>query len=245
MSTNKASPEWWDETWGGEPPAPAAPDQPVRQWLEQHLPRTTGASCFEVGCHPGRFLAVMGMLGYELNGIDMLPGAESISEWLERDGYRVGHIAQGDFFEYDAGRQFDVVMSLGFIEHFTDWERVLEHHIPLVAPGGRLVLEVPNMAGSIQNWFHRTFDRESYDHHHIPAMNPGAWSEILRGQGFDIEFEGSFGALYLWAGPQKRSLIQRGGVFTLRVAQKLARPFVPHGRHAYAPALGVIARRAG
>jgi len=243
MTTNKASQEWWEQTWKGVPLAPPPPQQPVRRWLEQYVPRTVDGTCFEVGCHPGRFLAVMGMLGYELNGVDMTPEVENISGWLERDGYRVGSIAQGDFFEYDPGRQYDVVMSLGFIEHFTDWERVLERHIPLVAPGGRLVIEVPNMAGSVQNWFHRTFDRESYDRHHIPAMNPGAWIEILRGHDFDIEFEGPFGHLYLWVEPQQRSLPERTGVFALRAAQKLARPFLPHGRYAYAPALGLVARR--
>jgi len=243
MTTNKASPEWWQETWEGVALAPAHPKQPVRQWLEKHVPRTSDGTCFEIGCHPGRFLAVMGMLGYELNGVDMTPGAGSISEWLARDGYRIGQIAEGDFFSHDPGRQFDVVMSLGFIEHFTDWERALEHHIPLVAPGGRLVVEVPNMAGSVQNWFHRTFDRESYDRHHIPAMNPGAWADILRERGFEIEFEGPFGHLYFWVEAQQRSAPERAAVFTLRAAQKLARPFVPHGRYAWAPYLGVIARR--
>ena len=243
MTTNKASQEWWDQTWQGVPLAPPPPQQHVRRWLEQHVPRTTDGSCFEVGCHPGRFLAVMGMLGYELNGVDMTPDVKNIRGWLERDGYRVGGIAQGDFFEYDPGRQFDVVMSLGFIEHFTDWERVLARHIPLVAPGGRLVLEVPNMAGSVQSWVYRTFDRENYERHYIPAMSPGAWAEILRRRDFDIEFEGPFGHLYLRVEPARRSVPARAGVFVMRATQRLLRPFFPPGRHAYAPALGVVARR--
>jgi len=243
MTTNKASQQWWQDTWKGVPLAPPPPSQPVRTWLETHVPRTASGTCFEVGCHPGRFLAVAGMLGYELNGVDMTPEVESIHEWLERDGYRVGRIDRGDFFTYEPGRQFDLVMSLGFIEHFTDFERALERHVPLVAPGGRLVIEVPNMAGAVQNWFHRNFDRESYERHHVPAMNPAAWTRVLRGHGFEIEFEGPFGHLYLWVEPQRRSLPERAAVFALRAAQKLARPVVPHGRFAWAPYLGVVARR--
>ena len=74
------------------------------------------------------------------------------------------------------------------------------------------------------------------------AMDPGAWAGILRGHGFDIEFEGPFGHLYLWVEPQERSMPERAAVWTLRAAQKLLRPVVPHGRHAYAPYLGVVAR---
>lgn len=241
--TNKMPQDHWDESWRGVPLAPAPAGQPVRRWLEQHLSATSDKTCFEVGCHPGRFLAVMGALGYELNGLDLTPGVESLGAWLSAEGFRTGQIERADFFSYEPRAQYDVVLSLGFIEHFADWADVLDRHVPLVAPGGRLVLETPNFAGSLQNWFHRNFDRESFARHHIPAMNPAAWARILRGRGFEIEFEGPFGHMYLWVEPQRRSASERAAVLALRAAQKLVRPLLPHGHPSYAPFLGVIARR--
>jgi 2-polyprenyl-3-methyl-5-hydroxy-6-metoxy-1,4-benzoquinol methylase len=44
---------------------------------------------------------------------------------------------------------FDVVLSGGFIEHFTDVAAIVQKHLQLLKPGGRLVVMIPNLKASI------------------------------------------------------------------------------------------------
>ncbi len=60
----------------------------------------------------------------------------------------------GDVF--DRGlieRQFDVVVSFGFIEHFDDPEPAIRRHVELCKPGGVVFITVPNYrVGSFYRW---------------------------------------------------------------------------------------------
>jgi SAM-dependent methyltransferase len=58
----------------------------------------------------------------------------------------VGEIVQADFLTWKPGRQYDVVASFGFIEHFEDPADIVARHFALTKPGGYVVLEMPNFA---------------------------------------------------------------------------------------------------
>jgi 2-polyprenyl-3-methyl-5-hydroxy-6-metoxy-1,4-benzoquinol methylase len=242
--TNKVEQAHWDASYARTQPHVAPRSHVIRRWIERHVPRTESGTALEVGCYPGRFLAVLGELGYEVNGVDLTPGVESLGEWMRSRGFRTGTIARNDFFAYDPGRTFDVVMSLGFIEHFTEFERVLERHLALVAPGGMLVLQTPNLGGALHGWLYRTFDPADYARHHLPAMDPARWATVARAHAFDVVFAGCFGPFHFWINPADRPVWQRASLLGLRVASRVLRPVLPRGRPAYAPACGMIARRA-
>ena len=42
---------------------------------------------------------------------------------------------------------FDLVYSLGVIEHFEDARSIVEKHLFLTKPGGRVVISIPNFGG--------------------------------------------------------------------------------------------------
>lgn len=96
-------------------------------------------------------------------------------------------------FDHRSTAQYDLVYSLGFTEHFTDVEGVLQKHIDLVADDGLLVLEAPNFNGAFQNFFHRTFSAESLAKHHLSAIDTKHWIHYLESQNFEIVYEGYFG----------------------------------------------------
>ena len=56
---------------------------------------------------------------------------------------------------------YDVVYSLGLIEHFVDRVSIVERHVRLARPGGLLILGVPNFRG-LTGWFLRTFAPSVY-----------------------------------------------------------------------------------
>src|SRR4051812_16541805 len=91
----------WDTGYQDLDFGPVPKGDQVAGWL-QHWTReipSAGSSCLEIGCFPGRYLALFGDRGFELNGIDLTVKTEpEMRHWLESLGYRIGLLAKGDFF---------------------------------------------------------------------------------------------------------------------------------------------------
>jgi len=241
-SNNLVDQTYWDRGYDQIKLDIADPVDTVRQWIERQIPRGMG-SCFEVGCFPGRYLAVFGELGYELHGLDRTPRVETeLPLWLKSRSYKVGRFFRGDFFSHGASRTYDIVCSFGFIEHFRDWECVLAKHSSLVNRGGCLVVAVPNFSGSVQRFLHRTLDRANYDLHHVPAMDPARWGEVVRRLGFSILYTGYFGRFDFWTMNGSPTRLQHVGLSLLFRNMRLLRK-VPEGLRSFAPYCGMVARR--
>lgn len=213
--------------------------------LFAHADRSKIANALEIGSYPGPFLAALGECGFELNGVDFHPGnAVELPNWLRSLGHDVDSFQSVDFHEYAPGRTFDLVYSLGFIEHFEDFREVIARHARLVSAGGYLFITTPNFRGAAQQWLHRALDSENLARHHLPAMDPGAWAEVLVPMGFDILFCGYFGHIAFWV-----DVNDRRSAAKLWAARAAARLFwnirkIYHGdsRH-FSPHCGLVAQR--
>ena len=242
---NRAGQEYWNREYRSCNLHIAKKRDIIRRWIESHVAPagSAGSTCLEIGCYPGRFLAVFGELGYELFGVDFAADLAALPAWLEQRGYRVGSFWAQDFSCFAPERKFDLVASFGFIEHFTDWEEILARHAALVDDKGCLVIEAPNFTGAFQHWLHSGLDQLNYARHHIPAMDIAKWAAFLQRSGFDITYCGYFGAFRFWTEPQPRTLTQRSILAGLRMLQPALRLVLPPDRKAYAPFCGVIATR--
>jgi len=148
-------------------------------------------SLFEIGCAPGRWLVWFQQeLGYKVSGCDTSPrGAQ-----LTRDNLRLnnvdGVIYEMDFMSDPAPlHEFDIVVSLGVIEHFDDPKPFVQRHVEFLKPGGILVLEVPNMAG----WLNcRLLKSARMDDlisvHNLDTINTKFFKSMARELGLDIRF---------------------------------------------------------
>ena len=213
----------------------------VRGWITSHFGKSNGA-CFEIGCLPGQYLAVFGGLGFELNGIDLLPQVEvDLPSWLEQSGYRVGEFVSADFLAFDPpGPGYDVVCSFGLIEHFEDWAKVLEKQASMVKEGGYLVVSTPNFRGFIQRYLHLLLDKDNYRRHNIGSMQPYLWRQIVEDLDFTIIFCGYFGKFHFWAENGNAGFINRQLVRLLRIIGMALR-FMPAGNPHYSPFCGLVA----
>jgi SAM-dependent methyltransferase len=201
---------YWDQAYTDLQPTMAPADDPVRQWIEATLPPAQGdRHCLEVGCYPGRYLAAIGRMGYVVHGVDLTPAIARMPSAFTRQGIRVGEFVHGDFLTMALPREYDVVCSFGFIEHFTEWRNVLLKHADLVAPGGLLLIETPNFKGWVQRMLHEALDATNLRRHHIPAMDPGAWAAALRQHGFEIRSQGHLGRFDLWTDSPPPNAFQR------------------------------------
>lgn len=121
--------------------------------FKQHLPAMNGAKVLEIGIAPGMFLVKFA------ERYDCTPYGVEYSEAGARLNRRVfrhhgldpNNVIHADFFSNEFHRgysgAFDVVISRGFVEHFSDAGSVIEKHLDLLAPGGYLIVGIPNFRG--------------------------------------------------------------------------------------------------
>jgi len=233
----------WDRLYRDKKPYGVSGKDQIARWIVEQTPATETGKALEIGCFPGRYLPTIGILGYELNGLDMQDGVRDMPAWLLDQGFGVGKFAQADFFKWNSDEQFDLVLSLGFVEHFENWQEVIEGHLKFVVPGGHLLLEAPNFLGGFQNWFHRTFDATNLAMHHVPAMDPFKWADVVREHGFDIEFVGFFGRFHLWADQQDLSAGKKCALKWLLRSRNWFKHLLPSNSRTFSPYAGLVARK--
>lgn len=190
---------FWEQYWAGvtlpsEVDWSLSSDRCLGTALKQHLP-AAGGTAFEVGCAPGKWLAFMAReFGMAPSGIEYTEaGMKATLRNFAQLGLSPDEILTGDFFSTEPTRQFDLVMSFGFIEHFDDPEAVVERHLRWLKPGGRLVLGVPNFTG-IYKPIQAVLDQSLLDKHNLSIMNT-AYFETLAGRlGLEKDFLGYIGS---------------------------------------------------
>jgi 2-polyprenyl-3-methyl-5-hydroxy-6-metoxy-1,4-benzoquinol methylase len=144
----------WDEVYGtvGAITSGWRPAQYETLLLERLLLssiRDAGArTVLEIGCGSSVWLPHLAREGQvTVAGLDYSPrGCELARKRLAAEGV-AGTIYCGDLFTASAGDigQYDLLFSLGVVEHFTDLPGVVRALARFVKPGGRLLTEVPHL----------------------------------------------------------------------------------------------------
>ena len=92
-------------------------------------------------------------------------GCELIRQFATERGLSNLHAVVCDFREPPADiGVFDLVYSLGVVEHFTNLSEVLDVFAGYIAPKGKMITLIPNMAGSL-GYLTKIMSREIYDIH--------------------------------------------------------------------------------
>ncbi len=111
-----------------------------------------GKKLLEMGCGSSIWLPYFKKeYGLDITGIDYSEeGIEICSKILERNGLK-GQLFKEDLFELTDGlrNQYDVVFSLGFIEHFGNPIHVLKTFSEYLSASGLIITWIPNTSGLI------------------------------------------------------------------------------------------------
>lgn len=104
-----------------------------------------------------------------------------INELLIKNGLKAGDVSiiEADLFSYKPEQLYDMVLSFGLIEHFSDTKSILETHLQFLKPGGVLFVTLPNFKG-VNGWVQRKFDPDNYNKHYIESMNPALLSQYCK-----------------------------------------------------------------
>jgi 2-polyprenyl-3-methyl-5-hydroxy-6-metoxy-1,4-benzoquinol methylase len=140
-------------------------------WITKTLERLgkTGPDVrlVEVGCARSQALPVLAKrLGLSVAGIDYSPnGCEQTRVMMEREGVR-GEVYCSDIFAIPDSLKgkFDIVVSFGLIEHFSDTREIVSALAQLMKPGGVILTNIPNMRGTV-GLAQKFLNRGIYDIH--------------------------------------------------------------------------------
>jgi 2-polyprenyl-3-methyl-5-hydroxy-6-metoxy-1,4-benzoquinol methylase len=192
--------QYWDERWDRirlpeivEPATKHPIARAIVGTLDAHLPKDK-LSVMEIGGAPGQFAAYLSRYhGYEASILEYSElGCRKTEENFDLLGLNVNVYLQDFFGDLSALPRFDVVLSLGFIEHFDDIADVLQRHISLLRPGGLLVLGVPNLQGISRTVLARTAP-EMLSRHNLAAMDLENWGVLEERYGMTALFKGYIG----------------------------------------------------
>jgi len=108
--------------------------------VSRYQPLSRRSAVLDVGCGAGTFLGkVKNLYGAAATGVDFKD--LSALPWMQEIEFRCGL-----FYEQDFGaRRFDLITMWHFLEHDYDPPRTLRAARDLLAPDGRLVVEVPRL----------------------------------------------------------------------------------------------------
>lgn len=124
-------------------------DQVIAQAIISSIHGSEIKSALEIGCAPGKWLSFIAKtFDSKVTGIEYVaPAAQKTIENLEMQHIQNYRIITGDFFKHELKETFDLVISLGFIEHFSNYESVLDEQLKLVSKNGFLVVGIPRFKG--------------------------------------------------------------------------------------------------
>lgn len=173
-------------------PLPGIRGSARRAWhemLSSYLKNGAGTqSLLELGCGGSALLPYFARFhGYRVSGIDYSEGGVRLAKAMCAANGVDASILQEDFFKApsDLKGSFDVVVSFGVVEHFTDTPATIKAFSEFVRPGGTLISVVPNMQG-LCGTGQRVLDRQVYDMHE--TIDVERLEQAHRQAGMDVVF---------------------------------------------------------
>lgn len=194
MQNELADKNFWDKYWDGIK-IPVIADKAIR-WnqalldvFQKHLPNDADIKIFEVGCAPGRWLAWFNKyLSYTVSGCDTAPmGYQLTIENLKHFGINGRIYNTGILSDELPENYFDIVYSIGFIEHYEDPTEIIEKHLRLLKKKGYLLLVIPNTSGMINKMLFKYYKMTSFLSHHNLKISSKHYLNTI-GENFNLDF---------------------------------------------------------
>jgi SAM-dependent methyltransferase len=153
----------------------------------EYMLKTKGAKALEVGSAPGKYLVRLSKtFGFEPYGVEYSEsGVELNREIFALNDINPDNVIHADFLSDDFHDKyrgsFDIVVSRGFIEHFTNVEDIIQKHINLLVKGGRLFVTIPNYRGVnyLLQWL---FNRETISVHNLDIMEKEKFLKLFENE---------------------------------------------------------------
>jgi cyclopropane fatty-acyl-phospholipid synthase-like methyltransferase len=210
---------YWNSIWEKLPPVQAyqGPIYEQHPVLAKFLSQAGGGDAIEIGCGSGNYMIYIAKeFGYRIDGLDYSNNMDYVRANLLHNGIRDSELFHVDFFEFAPSKKYDLVLSGGFVEHFDDYEAVVQKHVEFLKPGGLVVIIVPNLT-HIHKLLCGWFAPETLTVHRFPLMHRNVLRQTLERAGLKVlhcEYHKTFRPTYH---------LPPAADFLARAAQKLLR----------------------
>ena len=168
-------------------PARVGASAAVRAWargakLATVFPPWTGAGrLLDVGCGSGHFLRRMALVGWRVAGVEFDAEAAARARTVAPLLFE-GDPADADF----APGSFDVVTSFHVVEHLPRPRAALANMLSWLAPGGLMIVEVPNAGGVGAHVFGGYWSGYDYPRH-LTHFTPETMTALVERAGGRVE----------------------------------------------------------
>lgn len=161
--------------------------------FDEYLPKKD-LCIMEVGGAPGQYLAyIKKNYNYEISALDYTEtGCKKTEENLHLLGIPGTTYKRDLFSDLSDIPKFDVVYSLGFIEHFSNLNDVIEKHLELLKPDGILIIGTPNFLGLNKKVFQR-ISPDKLSKHELATMDVNNWEMFEKKFRLKVLFKGYIG----------------------------------------------------
>lgn len=196
---NYTDKKFWDDYFNRHKHKPSIVENSLfSDIFNKYLTPDPNKTVLEIGCADSNFLCYLSKkLGYRAFGIDYAESIERTRNIFRFNGLPEPTLHKGDVFTWTTDMKFDLVCSFGFIEHFSDLNGIIVKHADFVAPGGKLVISMPNFTG-IQYFFHWLIDRENLKKHNTKIMNLNTIKKSVENTSLKIEYLSYYKTFGFW-----------------------------------------------
>lgn len=154
--------------------------------FKKYLPKDKNLKALEVGSAPGdRLIKLHQLFGYTPYGVEYAKnGVDLNRKKFALYNIDPNNVIQADFFSDDFQQKykayFDIVISRGFLEHFSNPKEVIQKHTNLLKPQGTLIIMIPNFRG-FNKFLQSLFCKEIITMHNLSIMKKQEFSELFEG----------------------------------------------------------------
>lgn len=204
------------------------------------------SSAIELGGFPGYYaIFLKKYFGVDTTLFDFYVHLPILKEVLQANqlAQKDIEVIEGDLFNYQPEKQYDLVLSCGLIEHFNDTKDIIARHLRFLKPGGTLFITLPNFTG-VNGWVQRRYDRNNYDKHNINSMNPQLLAVYCKSLGLrDVEVY-YYGRFSVWLeNMAQQSGFAKAFLKVLWLTGKVATKVIPVESKSLSPYIVVKAAR--
>jgi SAM-dependent methyltransferase len=155
----------------------------MRRIVEIFPPWTGEGRLLDVGCATGKFLRLMQTVGWRVSGIELDAAAVAKARAVTSDVFE-GDPTAAPFVP----ESFDVITSFHVVEHLPEPRAALTRMLQWLAPGGVMIVEVPNVGGVGGRTFGRYWSGLDFPRHltHFTPATMAAMVERAGGRVVDV-----------------------------------------------------------
>lgn len=161
----------------------------------------------EVGAYPSRYLAYLAWK-YTLTptAIDINSDRETIVKSLQSMGIDNYNVICKDFTKWTSPSTYDLVISIGFIEHFDNYDDILDQHLKLLGKNGSILIRIPNKKG-LRRLYGILCDKKNLNRYNLKCMKIDVFKKFAIRNNLDIHLLDYYGS-FQYSVHQKLNIIQ-------------------------------------